>query len=163
MKIMLKFLEKVLIKVVGDIILIILRYIVKIIKKLFKKMIFYFDKLWQRICGIKSSILNKIREKIVGKENLELLKELNILKGNERAIKFLDNFSEEDNDVYKVNIKYEALNAFMELYSITAKTNFYDYPYRLNKGDNLDLNGLRMEIFEKLIKNILNNNNNKNN
>ena len=150
MNIVLKFLEKVLIKVAGDIILTILRCIWKIIKKLFKKMIFYFDKFWQKIRGIKNSIFNWIREKIVGKENLELLKELEKLKGNKIAINFLADLNQ-GSKISGVDILTTFINLYC--YEINISDENYDEKYKkykeTNKAWNLDF---KTYVLKELIK-----------
>jgi hypothetical protein len=100
-----------------------------------------------------TSILNWIREKIIGKENLELLKELKILKGNKRAIEFLSDFNKED-EYSKVNGGYEALWIFTCLYSMEMDFSEFKKAYEDDKkqGNNNKINELRIETFKKLIK-----------
>ena len=132
-------------------------------------------KLWNKFKSFITSILNWIREKIVGKENLELLeklkdtkslellKELEVLRGNKWAIDFLNRLRETDEA--KIKIGYEALNAFIILYSDAADRvspvylcKFED-AYEEDKKYNVDdyrnfskVYKLREEILEKLIK-----------
>lgn len=103
-------------------------------------------------------MFNWIHEKIIGKENLELLKKLEKLKGNKRAIEFLDSLNEED-AYSKVNGGYEALWTFTRLYAKEMDYSKFKEAYEDNRkqGNNNKINELREETFKKLIKNILNN------
>ena len=107
---------------------------------------------------IREKMFNWIREKIIGKENLELLKELEKLKGNKRAIEFLDSLNKED-EYSKVNGGYEALWIFTRLYAKEMDYSKFKEAYEDNRkqGNNNKINELREETFKKLIKNILNN------
>lgn len=125
--------------------------VIKKIRKIdFKKLISYFDKFWQKIRGIKDSISNQIREKIIGKENLELLKELKILKGNKLAIDFLADL----NQGYKIS-GVDILTTFINLYcyEIYISDENYEEKYKeyieTNKAWNLDF---KTYVLVELIK-----------
>jgi len=112
---------------------------------------------------IKSSMHSWLQEKIVGKENLELLEKLEILKGNKRAIEFLERLKGED-ECSKVNGWYEALNAILDQYSTEMDFSEFKNAYekdvddRKKRGNGLNVINLRKDTFEKLIKKYSENN-----
>lgn len=113
-----------------------------------------FRKLWNKFKSFIFFILSWIREKIVGKENLELLKELEKLRGNKRAIEFLSDFNKED-EYSKVNGGYEALWIFTQLYSNEMDFSEFKKAYEDDRkqGNNNNINKLRIKTFKELIKN----------
>lgn len=141
----------ILITVIGGIIVYLVTTAIKKSRKIdFKGLIFYFDKFWQKLLGIKSSIFNRIQEKIVGKENLELLEEFKILKGNKRAIDFLVNL----NQGCKIS-GVDILTTFINLYyyEINISDENYEEKYEkykeTNKAWNLDF---KTYVLKELIK-----------
>lgn len=126
-------------------------YWIKSLRSLFKNFLCFF------IVKPVKNILSWTREKIVGKENLELLKELEVLKDNKRAIEILGYLSSEDKNS-KVNSYYEALLSFMCLYSFEMDFNEFKEAYekdekdRIQYGAGINVDKLRVENLKKLIK-----------
>ena len=126
-------------------------------KNLWNKIKQFKNKVVFKIKEFKKLFIIKLREKIVGKENLELLKELKMLKGNKRAIAFLSDFNKED-EYSKVNGGYEALWIFTRLYSREMDFSEFKKAYekdiedRKQCGMGLNVNKLREDTFKKLIK-----------
>ena len=116
-------------------------------------------KLFKVLISYCKRFINRIHEKIIGKENIELLEELKILKGNKRAIKFLKDFKCED-DYTGINGGYEALEAFMNLYSCELDFNKIKNAYEKDKEESKyvgyhterNVGEARIEVLKELIK-----------
>lgn len=126
-------------------------YWIRTLRNLIKNLFMFF------IVKPIKKLLYQIREKIIGKENLELLKELKILKGNKRAIEILGYLSSED-ESSKVNGYYEALLSFMCLYSQEMNFNEFKEIYkkdeedRIQYGAGINIYKLREKVLKELIK-----------
>lgn len=125
----------------------------KIIKLIWE----WFKKLWYKIKYLLNKIINKLREITVGKENLELLKELEILRGNKLAIKILKELKNENES--KVNGGYEALITIMSQYSNKMDFSEFGKEYEKDKnagfGSENFVSELRKKTLKKLIDDIV--------
>ena len=121
--------------------------------------------------NLRSKIINKLREIAVGKENLELLKELGILRDNKWAIKFFKELK--DGEIFledmNLNIRYDALMTLMEVYRLEldpwihdpsphSDSDSYDYLKEAYKKNDTYVRNAQINIFQKIIKNIVENN-----
>lgn len=135
--------------------------------KIIKMICEWFKKLWynikQLIKNLRSKIINKLREIVVGKENLELLKELETLRDNKWAIKFLKEFKTGN----EVSLTYEALMTFVSVYnsklfnistreySLNELKNSYGEDRKTGFGSQNSIIELRKRTLKKLIDDIV--------
>lgn len=139
----------ILITVIGGIIVYLVTTAIKNGRKIdFKGLISYFNKFWQKIREIKSSIFNRIREKIVGKENLELLKELKPLKDNKIAINFLTKINESSCNISRESI----LINFTNLYYLLLNNDKIKEDYEKDRNEYKTYDTLEIYVLKKLIE-----------